>query len=268
VLPALGDMGFTVRDVRIRKACEYMLGHRGAEGIAFANEFRPDSRHPYPGAFLYSCCGPAFYLTALAKVGLASDARLSKSWQLVVQLQREDGGWVNQHHKDATHAPYKVWDRSCPYATFRAANALSYGQDQKYEPGLRRALRFLLWHLSTKKPCEICQFYFHGHHILRELQMFARTNEGMDSRPVGAICKWLMTLYHPEDGAFRVAGRPIPSNARCLTGVSSQVLRYNFYHLTEEDWLTLRIVQVAMSPHHLSALQPLRGLPTCAPSAG
>lgn len=238
-------MGFTVRDARVRKACDYMLDHGYADGAAFVNAFQGDRKRPYPEAFLYSCCGPAFSLTALAKVGLARDARLRKSYDLVIRLQREDGGWINQHHKEATHAPYKVWDRSCPYASFRAGNALFHARNPENQPALRRALRFLLQHHATKQESEIRQFYFHGHHILRELLMFAQMNEGLNARPVRVICDWLMAMHHPEEGVFRAAGLPNPSSARRLTGVSSQVLRYNYYHLVEDDWLTYYVLRIA-----------------------
>jgi hypothetical protein len=254
VLPVLGDMGFTVRDARVRRACDYMLDHGGRlrrpcdsmlpDG-GEEDAVRKDRKRSVPEAPLYSCCGPAFLLTALAKVGFPEDEPLRKSYDLVTRLQREDGGWVNQHHKDATHAPYKAWDRSCPYATFRAANALFHARSTEYQPSLHRALRFLLWHLSIKQEAEIRQFYFHGHHILRELLMFAQMNEGMDAGPVQVICDWVMTLYHPEEGVFRAAGLPNASNARRLTGVSGQVLRYNYYHLVEDDWLTYYVLRIA-----------------------
>jgi hypothetical protein len=244
ILQILGEMGFTVADERVRKACEWALAWPGPDGIAFVNGCTPAHEQSYRRDFSYSCFGPGRYLLALSKVGMAQDPRLAKSFDLVAALQREDGGWVNQHHLDGTHAPYTKWTRSCPYATFHAAAALHASRNPRYHEPLRRALRFLVWHLGTKPESDIQRPFYHGHQTVRELLMLSEMRIGLEDPPVRVLLNWLAGMYVPDDGRFRYNGKPIGKHTARADKVAPRALKYWVYHVIEDDWLTYHALRI------------------------
>ena len=148
ILLILGAMGFRTGDHRIDRACDYVLTHQLPNGMFHRFAKTPDI--PEWGlkdaSELESApCELSFYLRALGSVGMTNDQRLSKSYELLTNWQRDDGGWVL--HK---HLVERFKTRSCPSSTHGAAVALYQRGDMAYEPALRKALAFLIWHLSLK----------------------------------------------------------------------------------------------------------------------
>jgi hypothetical protein len=177
-------------------------------------------------------------------VGMAQDARLAKSFDLVTTLQREDGDWVNQHHLDGTHAPYTKWTRSCPYATFHAAAALHASRNPRHRETLPKALRFLVWHLSAKPEADIRRPFYHGHQTLRELLMLSELGICLADRPVRVLLDWLPGMYVPGDGRFRYNGKPIAKHTARTDKVAPRALKYWVHHVIEDDWLTYHALRI------------------------
>ena len=130
---------------------------------------------------------------------------------------------------------------------------------------LASAAGFLYTHLTWQKPEQLKTWVYHGHNIIRELEIFYHTGIDMKLPVIQTILNWLREYYHPEEGAFRTQDKPMPDFARHVTGifksferekgekywseeakVSQQVLRYQLYHLVEDDWLTYRLTGLAM----------------------
>ncbi|MCK4235267.1 hypothetical protein KAX75_12625 [candidate division WOR-3 bacterium] len=185
-------------------------------------------------------CELSVYLVGLGKVGMNRDVRLRKSYDLLICWQREDGGWVNQKHKEERN-----WTRSCPWVTHYGAAALYHSQIQKYQDPLRKALKFLVWNLSIKKDHKIRGFYYHGHNMVRELLMFSEKGVGMGEHSVQVVLEWLCSMYCPKEGCFRYTGKPTSKFSRRGDGVSPKVARYQLYHVIEDDWLTYYMTRIA-----------------------
>jgi hypothetical protein len=180
-------------------------------------------------------CELSIYLRSLGSVGMTTDPRLAKSYELLVKWQRDDGGWALQKHLEE-----RFKTRSCPSSTHDAAVALYQRGDLEYEPALRKALAFLVWHLSLKDVRKLHKFVFRGHHLLTEMQMLSDMGVGLAERPVQAVLKWLMSMYDAEQGRFRYSGRKSEATDLGMAGT-----RYWLFHRIEEDWLTYRMTRIA-----------------------
>jgi hypothetical protein len=246
ILPILGDMGFDKRDSRIRRACNYMLTFQWRNGFFSDSRLlhRSGDSSEMPDSFNRPCHFSLFLL-AFGKVAMGQDAQLKKSYDLLAGWQREDGGWLDERHKDGSAAPYVVWNRSCPWSTYHAVSALFYSNDPDYEENVRRGLEFLIWHYSIKDETMIRQFFYHGHSPVRELLMLSSLGLGLSERPIQVILDWLMTMYQPGKGYFKYSGKPISKYSRKKDGVTPQVMKYRLYHLIEDDWLTYYMTLIA-----------------------
>jgi len=178
-------------------------------------------------------CELGIYLIALGKVGMGKDRRLRKSYDLLVRWQRADGGWVSQKHKEERN-----WTRSCPASSHAATLALYHSRRPEYEEALRRALGFLVWHLSTKKEEEIRRFFYHGHNMVKELIVLSELGVGLKERPVQVLLDWLADMYRPDDAHFSFHGE-----APAKSGPARP--RYQLHHLIEDDWLTYHATRIA-----------------------
>ncbi len=248
ILPLLGNMAFDKRDPRIRRACNYLLTFQWPNGyFASSRGYMAEQKKSKSGDIPNMPCHFSLYLLALAKVCMGDDPLLDKSFNLLIDWQREDGGWVKEGHKDGSAAPYKVWDRSCPWSSFHAVSALYHSGKTEYREALHKGLKFLLGHLSIKDETDICQLYYHGHMAVRELLMFSDAGVGLDRRPVQALLEWLMTMYKPGKGHFKYNGKPISKYSQKKDGVSPRVLKYRLYHLMEDDWLTYYLTRVGQN---------------------
>lgn len=259
ILPYLGEMGFTIEDVRVRISCELMLS---------------EVRYPpvKPGVKPANCCGlSAIILRAFASVGMAGDERIQGGWDWLIHCQRSDGGWLNPNHILGSSTPSKTqgrygWDRSCAWGSTFAAQALFYSRRPYHLQALSASLEFLLWHLAQAEEAQLQTWVYHGHNIVRELLMFSEAGIDMTCRPIPALLSWLRGYYRPGEGAFRTQDKPIPAFTRHIASiikdyqalycpdywetipiVNAGVLRYQLYHLVEDDWLTYTMTRIAQN---------------------
>ena len=238
ILPILGDIGFDIKDERIKRACEYIYSFQCKNGFIAETDVEKydvdvDKLHNTP-------CRFAIILIGLGKVGAGSDPRVRKAYDLLVKWQREDGGWILQMHKEQRN-----WTRSCPYSTFHATYALYVAKDKKYYPSVRKGLDFLVNHLSQKDEDEIKKFFYHGHSTIHELVMLSEYGIGMSSNPIRALLEWLLEMYHEDEGCFVYRGKPVSKYSRRKDGMDSRVARYRLYHIIETDWLTYNLTKIA-----------------------
>jgi len=245
VLSVLGDMGFTIQDSRIRKAAEYVLEYQWPSGLFSRFNVKrvtddPEAERPSDNA----PCELGAYLQALGKVGMGMDGRLTKSYDLLMRWQREDGGWITQAHKEERN-----WWRSCPASSHGATMALYCSGRPECREALCRGLEFLVWHLSLKKEAEIRSFFYHGHNMVKELVVLSEMGIGLTQPPVQVLLDWLTSMYRPEEAHFSSPGRR-------PTQSSQGWLRYSLYHLVEDDWLTYYATRIAV---HLRNARPMGG---------
>jgi hypothetical protein len=259
ILPYLGEMGFTCEHERIRQSCEQMLSEVSYPRLA-------------PGAQPANCCGLyGIPLRAFASAGMAGDERIQGGWDWLLHCQRADGGWLNPNHILGARTPSKTqgrygWDHSCAWGSTFSAQALFYSRRPEHLQALSRALDFLLWHLAQKDEQQIQTWVYHGHNLVKELLMFSETGMDMRLRPIPALLSWLKGYYRPAEGVFRTQDQPIPNYLRHISAmikdyqarhgpdywatipkVSSGILRYQLYHLIEDDWLTYYLTCLAQN---------------------
>jgi hypothetical protein len=257
ILPFLGEVGYTADDERIRRGTNYIL-----------SEISDAADEPLPR----NCCGiAAISLWGLASVGLADDVRLVREWQKLLNCQRSDGGWLNPHHLVDSPTPSTTkgrwpWDRSCLWGTYYAVRSLAATRHEGDRQPLLAASQFLLTHLGTQNPAHLNSWVYHGHNLVRELEIFCEAGIDMRHPTIQIILDWLRRFYCPDDGVFRPQANTIKDYPRQVSTliksfeaergveywpniakVSPQVLRYSLYHLVEEDWLTYRLTGLAMN---------------------
>jgi hypothetical protein len=236
ILPLLGEMGYSVSDKRILKACRYVISHGLFLNPLFSQPINKISRSTID----FFICPVAQHMMALGAVNFTDDAKVEKGYEVLLCMQRDDGGWV-----DPKHSEQMGWTRSCPFSSYHATMALYYSDNTTFKEALIRGMKFLLWHLSTKKDCDLRQFYYHGHATVRELVMFSELGIGMETRVVRTILKWLMTMYDAEEGCFRYTGKPVSKYSKKEDGIDFRVAKYRFYHMIENDWLTYHMTKIA-----------------------
>lgn len=237
ILPILGNMGFTNSDKRIRKARDYVLSN----GYFLNPIFESPTTIGYLHEADFNICRFSQYLLALGSVSLESDDnhRIKQGYQLLLNSQREDGGWALD-----MHFRQRNWTRSCPWSTYHAASALYYSKNKTYYSALVKALKFLIWHLSTKSDNERCRFFYHGHSTVHELMMFSDLQIGPKEKPIHVILEWLMSMYHENEAHFKYNGKPVIKYSLRQDGMDARVAKYRLYHLIEDDWLTYYMTKI------------------------
>jgi hypothetical protein len=98
----------------------------------------------------------------------------------------------------------------------------------------------------------------------------------MHLRPIPALLSWLKGYYRLSEGMFRTQARSIPVFTRHIAAVmkdfeslhgpdywatipkaSAGVLRYQLYHLIEDDWLTYYLTRIAQNMLPATAQPPV-----------
>jgi len=262
ILPFLGEIGFNVDDGRIKMAADFILSElNGCENLC-------------PNHLPSDCCGlNAFPIWSLSSVGMAGDERLKNEWIKLVHCQRQDGGWLNPNHLIDSQTPSTTkgrwpWDRSCVWGSYYALRAFQAAHREEDSQSYAAVSKFLFSHLEKQNLEQLKTWVYHGHNLVRELEAFCDTGIDMNLPVIQTILNWLRGFYYSEDGVFRTQDKSIPDFVRHVSSiikkyemekgvnywtseakVSSPVLRYNLYHLVEEDWLTYRLTNLGVKMH-------------------
>ncbi len=237
ILAKLGEMGYTVKDLRVRQASEWILDWQWENGVLSEDKEAPQALREDPGA-PNNPCRMSIQLEALAKTGMGTDQRLRKSWKLMIKWRRDDNGWLQDGHLDGSVSPYKAWDRSCPWVTYFATSAFFHSGIKEYKLITRESLGFLLWHMSQKNSEDLKRFFWHGHEPIKELLMFSMAGFDPSHKVIAGLLAWLMSMYNPDKACFRYTGKPYTKMTRSRDGATSRVMKYRMYHQAEDDWLT------------------------------
>jgi len=144
---------------------------RGAACEILAS-WREDGRfRPAPKGTIFPC-HTANAARVLCRLGFARDRRLKRTFDHLLDVQHDDGGWrcntVKLGRSDRT-------DASNPGVTLAALDAFRFTPLANDEPRLDRAARSLLAHWKTRKPLGPCHFGI-GSRFLQVEYPFLRYN--------------------------------------------------------------------------------------------
>ncbi|MFZ5940224.1 MAG: prenyltransferase [Bacteroidota bacterium] len=140
-----------------------ILTELGQTGTALMKEtaglilgtWRDDGRFRLsPGGAIYPC-HTAGAARVLCRLGYADDDRLKRTFQHLLDIQHDDGGWKCSTYKFG-RGPETVF--SNPGTTLEALDAFRYTPLLHSEPRLRPAVEFLLAHWDTRIPLGPCHY--------------------------------------------------------------------------------------------------------------
>ncbi|WP_366409220.1 prenyltransferase [Proteiniclasticum sp.] len=117
--------------------------------------WREDGRFQvYPQGALYPC-QTIHVLNTLCRLGYAKDKRLQRTFQHLLEIQHEDGGWRCKKFSYG-HGPETEF--SNPFPTLVALDAFRYTPWINDRQELDKAVEFLLCHWTTKLPLGPCHY--------------------------------------------------------------------------------------------------------------
>lgn len=127
---------------------------QGAAELIFQS-WRDDGRFRIaPKGAIYPCqtinCA-----NALCHLGYATDSRLIKTFNHLLEIQHTDGGW--RCNKNSFGSVQGI-EYSNPGPTLTALDNFRYAKHLNSEPALNKAVDFLLEHWIIRKPIGPCQF--------------------------------------------------------------------------------------------------------------
>lgn len=117
--------------------------------------WRPDGRFQVaPKSAIYPC-HTANVARVLCRLGLANDHRLIKTFDHLLEIQHDDGGWRCNSFKFG-RGPETVF--SNPGTTLAALDAFRYTSHLNCHPKLDQAVGSLLSHWDTRQPLGPCHY--------------------------------------------------------------------------------------------------------------
>lgn len=138
------ELGMEPTDPLLREAAE----------LFFSTWMKDGSFRLYPKGSIYPC-QTIHAANALCHMGYASDARLQKTFQHLLDIQYVDGGWrCNKFYFG--RGPETAY--SNPFPTLNALRAFRFSDYLNKEPALDKAVDFLLEHWRIKKPLGPCHY--------------------------------------------------------------------------------------------------------------
>lgn len=108
----------------------------------------------YPQGSIYPC-HTINAANVLCHMGYASDARLQKTFQHLLDIQYIDGGWRCKKFSFGRGPETKC---SNPFPTLTALSAFRFSDYYNNEPKLDEAVEFLLEHWTIRKPLGPCHY--------------------------------------------------------------------------------------------------------------
>ncbi len=121
----------------------------------FFSTWQEDGRFKmYPKGSIYPC-HTIHAANALCHMGYASDVRLQKTFQHLLDIQYIDGGW---RCNKFSFGRGPETEYSNPFPTLTALNAFRFSDYLNKEPALDKAVDFLLGHWIIRRPIGPCHY--------------------------------------------------------------------------------------------------------------
>ncbi len=187
LLPILADFGLRKDNKKIAGACEYVFSTQlPCGGFGWAPP-------PTPGD-----CFTGILTESLAKLGYASDSRLKKAYEWLIQRQRLDGGFWCKNTGQPGGPREK--EPSCAFATLCVLGALAQNPELKNSKIAKRNAEFLLKCLENRgkikyaghdsqigKGWDKLKYPFTDYRILKHLDIFSQLEFTKNDSRMGAM---------------------------------------------------------------------------------
>jgi hypothetical protein len=238
-LMILGQLGADKSDLRVQRACDFVLNLQLPEGgFSSYTEKRAlqeyewmrtraalkEKLQPEPSAWAQShvtehqySCLTGNVCAAMLRSGYRRDARVKKALDWLVKVQNRDGGWLcpywKAHVKD-THG--------CFSGTICPLEAFSEIEESERTPEMNHAIEkgaeFLLMHrlykadhhgykLINRQWLKFSFPWFYGYHVLRGLEVITKLGYIEDERVKDAL--ELLLQKRRNDGTWLLEAAPI-----------------------------------------------------------
>jgi hypothetical protein len=196
VLTVLGDLGLTVEQDHVRRACDWMFTHQRKNG-AFCRRRRISGQ----GWVWQEDAGPCTHariVRFLIQFGYAQDPRLRGAIDWLLPIQRDDGMW-------SCRAEGR---RGCLRATIDVLRVAALDPPTAAQPGIpgaRAAVRALLmeprmsrYHVGeTWGTWECLKYPYFGFSVISALDALARLGETPDNPRIAAAVEYLLSRQLP-----------------------------------------------------------------------
>ena len=140
----LSELGMNPSESVLKETAELIL-----------SSWREDGRFRLAPKSAISPCHTATAARILCRLGYASDSRLRKTFDHLLEIQHSDGGWRCNTYKFG-RGPETAF--SNPGPTLEALDAFRFSVFINQDKRLDRAVKFLLNHWVTRKPLGPCHF--------------------------------------------------------------------------------------------------------------
>jgi hypothetical protein len=140
----LVELGFSKKDRIIMDLAELIFEHQ-----------QPDGRFRISRSGAIYPCHTIGCVRVLCYLGYAKDKRLKITFEHLLLIQEEDGGWMCNKFSFGKGPETK---HSNPGPTLEALDALRFIDTSDKKQQINKAVEFLLWHWKEKKPVGPCLF--------------------------------------------------------------------------------------------------------------
>ncbi len=140
----LRELGYTRRDSIIKNIAGLLFSHQ-----------QPDGRFKSSSSGAIYPCHTIGVLRVLCWLGYSKDKRLRKTFDYLLSIQEEDGGWKCNKF---SFGRGPETNHSNPGTTLEALDALRFRDQDEFTDSANRAIEFLLWHGEHKQPVGPCHF--------------------------------------------------------------------------------------------------------------
>jgi hypothetical protein len=197
VLSVLGDLGLTVEEEHIRRACDWMFTHQRENG-AFCRRRRVSGqgmvwqKHTEP-------CTHARIVRFLVQFGYAQDPRVRKAIDWLLPIQRDDGMWFCRGAEG----------RGCLRATLDVLRLAALDPQTAVHPGITQAAtavcdllmepRMSRYHVGDAWGTWECLKYpYFGFSVISALDALARLGYTPEEPKIAGAVEYLLSRQLPD----------------------------------------------------------------------
>jgi len=197
VLSVLGDLGLTVEEEPVRRACDWMFTHQRENG-AFCR------RRRVPGQGMVwqkdtEPCTHARIVRFLVQFGYAQDPRVRKAIDWLLPIRRDDGMWCCRG----------AGGRGCLRATLDVLRLAVVDPETAVQPGIIQAAiavcdllmqpRMSRYHVGDAWGTWECLKYpYFGFSVISALDALARLGHTLEERKIAGAMEYLLSRQLPD----------------------------------------------------------------------